>query len=303
MKTKVGLSIAFLFTCLIGIDWTAYGQVTTAAIHGNVTDPAGAVLPNADVTVLNTSNGISVAAKSDGSGNFKVMHLQIGGPYTISIVSQGFSKFSESGIQLNVNDDREVNAKLSVGTASQTVEVTGGGVQVETAETQLKTDILSDVVTQLPLLGRDATALQKSAPGVVEAADRFGGFSSNGAQIEQNSYLLDGADVNDSAIQTEGLIVNPDAIGELAIVSSTINPEYSRNSGAILNQTLKAGSNSFHGDGFEFYRDTFLNTRDYFALPGQKPPVSLWLGTVYVRESNHPCIFGISLYIEYFFFV
>ena len=86
--------------------------------------------------------------------------------------------------------------------------------------------------------------LQKSAPGVVEAADRFGGFSSNGAQIEQNSYLLDGADVNDSAIQTEGLIVNPDAIGELAIVSSTINPEYSRNSGAILNQTLKAGTNS-----------------------------------------------------------
>ena len=141
------------------------------------------------------------------------------------------------------------------------------------AETQLKTDILSDVVTQLPLLGRDATALQKSAPGVVEAADRFGGFSANGAQIEQNSYLLDGADVNDSAIQTEGLVVNPDAIGELAIVTSTINPEYSRNSGAILNQTLKSGGNTFHGDGFEFYRDTFLNTRDYFALPGQKPPI------------------------------
>ena len=100
-----------------------------------------------------------------------------------------------TGIQLNVNDDREVNAKLSVGTAAQSIEVSGAGVEVETAETQLKTDILSDVVTQLPLLGRDATALQKSAPGVVEAADRFGGFSANGAQIEQNSYLLDGADV------------------------------------------------------------------------------------------------------------
>ena len=74
---------------------------------------------------------------------------------------------------------------------------------METAETQLKTDILSDVVMQLPLLGRDATALQKSAPGVVEAADRFGGFSANGAQVEQNSYLLDGADVNDSAIQRD----------------------------------------------------------------------------------------------------
>jgi hypothetical protein len=273
MKIKVTISIAILLIGVTGIVKSSFGQITTAAIHGNVTDPEGAVVPNADITVLNTSNGIAVTARSDASGYFKIAQLQIGGPYTISVASQGFSKFSASGIQLKVNDDREVNAKLSIGAASQTVEVTGAGVQVETAETQLKTDILSDVVTQLPLLGRDATALQKSAPGVVEAADRFGGFSSNGAQIEQNSYLLDGADVNDSAIQTEGLIVNPDAIGELAIVSSTINPEYSRNSGAILNQTLKAGTNSFHGDGFWFYRDTFLNTRDYFALPGQKPPI------------------------------
>ncbi len=273
MKLRVRLVVAFLLIAAIAIDKTAYGQVTTGAIHGTVTDPAGAVVPNVDITVLNTSNGIAVTSKSDGSGYFRVTHLQIGGPYTISVVSPGFSKFTVSGIQLNVNDDREVNAKLAVGTAAQSVEVTGAGVQVETAETQLKTDILSDVVTQLPLLGRDATALQKSAPGVVEAADRFGGFSANGAQIEQNSYLLDGADVNDSAIQTEGLVVNPDAIGELAIVTSTINPEYSRNSGAILNQTLKAGGNTFHGDGFEFYRDTFLNTRDYFALPGQKAPI------------------------------
>ena len=272
MKFRTAI-VALLFVAVTGIVRSTYGQVTTAAIHGTVTDPAGAVIPNVDITVLNTSNGIAVATKSDGSGFFRVTHLQIGGPYTISVVTQGFSKFTESGIQLNVNDDREVNAKLSVGTAAQSIEVTGAGVQVETAETQLKTDILSDVVTQLPLLGRDATALQKSAPGVVEAADRFGGFSANGAQIEQNSYLLDGADVNDSAIQTEGLIVNPDAIGELAIVTSTINPEYSRNSGAILNQTLKSGTNTFHGSGFEFYRDTFLNTRDYFALPGQKPPI------------------------------
>jgi hypothetical protein len=273
MKVRVALTIAILLVGVTGLVKSSFGQVTTAAIHGNVTDPEGAVVPNAGITVLNTSNGIVLTAKSDGSGYYKIAQLQTGGPYTISVTSQGFAKFSATGIHLNVNDDREVNAKLSVGAASQTVEVTGAGVQVETAETQLKTDILSDVVTQLPLLGRDATALQKSAPGVVEAADRFGGFSSNGAQIEQNSYLLDGADVNDSAIQTEGLIVNPDAIGELAIVSSTINPEYSRNSGAILNQTLKAGTNSFHGDGFEFYRDTFLNTRDYFALPGQTPPI------------------------------
>lgn len=273
MKFKAIVTVVCLLVSLIGLGKKSYGQVTTGAMHGVVTDQAGAVLPNADITVLNTSNGISTKAKSDGTGYFKVAALQIGGPYTVTVTSQGFSSFVARGIQLNVNDDREVNAKLAIGTTSQTVEVSVASAQVETAETQLKTDILSDVVTQLPLLGRDATILQKTTPGVVEAADRFGGFSANGAQIEQNSYLLDGTDVNDSAIQTEGLTVNPDAIGELAIVTSTVNPEYSRNSGAILNQTLKSGTNSFHGDGFEFYRDTFLNTRDYFALPGAKPPI------------------------------
>lgn len=272
---KIRVIVAALFTCVAValVSRQSFAQVTTAAIHGIVTDPAGAVIPNAEVTALNTSTGISTKTRSDNGGYFKFSQLQIGGPYTVTVEAQGFSNFAAKGIQLNVNDDREVAAKLSVGSTAQTVEVTVASAQVETAETQLKTDILSDTITQMPLLGRDATTLQKSAPGVVEAADRFGGFSANGAQIEQNSYLLDGADVNDSAIQTEGLAVNPDAVGELAIVTSTINPEYSRNSGAIVNQALKTGTNSFHGNGFEFYRDTFLNTRSFFDPVGSKPPI------------------------------
>lgn len=273
MKLKTVMMMVCFLVGFEGVARESQAQVTTAAIHGTTTDQSGATIPGAIITVLNMSTSTTSNAKSDSAGYFKVSGLQIGGPYKVAITARGFTTFVATGISLNVNDDREVNATLSVGTAAQTIEVKSSGVQVETAETQLKTDILSNVITQLPLLGRDATSLQKTAPGVVEAADRFGGFSANGAQIEQNSYLLDGADVNDSAIQTEGLVVNPDAIGELAIVTSTINPEYSRNSGAILNQTLKTGTNSFHGDGFEFYRDTFLNTRDYFAFPGQTPPI------------------------------
>ena len=273
MKVRAIVTALFLCVAVALVSNNASAQVTTAAIHGTVTDPAGAVIPNADVTALNTSTGISSKTKSDNGGYFKFSQLQIGGPYTVTVETQGFSSFAAKGIQLNVNDDREVVAKLSIGSTAQTVEVTVANAQVETSETQLKTDILSDTITQMPLLGRDATALQKSAPGVVEAADRFGGFSANGAQIEQNSYLLDGADVNDSAIQVEGVAVNPDAVGELAIVTSTINPEYSRNSGAIINQALKTGTNSFHGNGFEFYRDTFLNTRSYFDPVGSVPPI------------------------------
>ena len=273
MRLRSIVTALFICVAVALVSRNSLAQVTTAAIHGTVTDPAGAVIPNAQITVLNTSTGIATKIQSDDGGYFKLSQLQIGGPYTVTVESQGFASFAAKGIQLNVNDDREIPAKLTVGSTAQTVEVTVANAQVETAETQLKTDILSTTITQMPLLGRDATTLQKSAPGVVEAADRFGGFSANGAQIEQNSYLLDGADVNDSAIQVEGVAVNPDAVGELAIVTSTINPEYSRNSGAIVNQALKTGTNSFHGNGFEFYRDTFLNTRSFFDPIDSKPPI------------------------------
>src|SRR5579862_3991325 len=128
MRASVRLAIVLALIGVSGVVRSSFGQITTAAIHGNVTDPEGAVVPNAGITVLNTSNGIVLTAKSDGSGYYKIAQLQTGGPYTISVTSQGFAKFSATGIHLNVNDDREVNAKLSVGAASQTVEVTGAGV-------------------------------------------------------------------------------------------------------------------------------------------------------------------------------
>src|SRR3569833_4586782 len=211
MKFRAIVTTLFLCVAVAFTSRYSFSQVTTAAVHGTVTDPAGAVIPNAELTVLNTSTGISTKTRSGNNGYFKVSQLQIGGPYSVTVESQGFSSLAAKAIQLNVNDDREIGAKLSVGSTAQTVEVTVANAQVETAETQLKTDILSTTITQKPLHGRAATTLQKSAPGVVEAADRFGGFSANGAQIEQNSYLLDGADVNDSAVQVAGVAVNPDA--------------------------------------------------------------------------------------------
>jgi hypothetical protein len=263
--------ILALILFAFGIQQHATAQVNTAAIHGTVTDSSGAVLPNAEVTILNTSTNIASTAKTDSKGYFATTQLQTGGPYTVTIVAAGFTKSETTGINLNVNDDRAVDARLQIGSSSQTVQVEANSVQVESTETQLKTDISASEIEQLPLLGRDASQLEKTAPGVMESSDRFGSFSANGAQTTQSSYLLDGADVNDVALQDNGLIVNPDALGELAVVTSTLNPEYSRNSGAIINETLKTGTNGFHGNAFEFYRDTFLNNGNYFSLPGQRP--------------------------------
>jgi hypothetical protein len=103
-------------------------------------------------------------------------------------------------------------------------------------------------------------------PGVVAASDRFGtNYATNGGRSQANSYLVNGTDANDLPLNSLQIIPNPDAIAEVNLITNTINPEYGRNGGAILNATTKSGTNQFHGDVFEFFRDTGLNTRNFFS--------------------------------------
>ena len=242
-----------------------FAQATTASIHGTVTDPNGAVLANATVKAVNTSTGISNTQKTDNKGYFIFPDLHIGGPYSITVEDPGFQRFVTTSIMLDLSSAREVDAKLLVGTSSQTVQVNSDVVQVESSDIQLKNVVAAQEIEELPTLGRDAVQLQKTAPGTVEASDREATFSTNGSQTQENSYLLDGTDINDFLLNQPGIVVNPDALAEVNILTSTIDPEFSRNSGAIVDEALKSGTNRFHGDGFEFYRDTFLNNGNYFS--------------------------------------
>ncbi len=249
----------------------ASAQVTTAAIHGAVTDESGAVIPNAKVTATDTATGISTVTTTNTSGYYTFPSLQIGGPYTVTVQAPNFEEFASNGVMLTVNANVEVNAKMVVGAALQTVTVNASASQVQTANTQLQTTLTGSQIEAMPMLGLDADILQKLTPGTVESSDRFGNFSANGSQTQDNSYLIDGTDINDTVLETSGLVVNPDALTEVTFVTSTQNPQYSRNSGAIVNEVLKSGANQFHGDGFEFYRDTFMNLGGYFAAPGERP--------------------------------
>jgi Carboxypeptidase regulatory-like domain len=240
-------------------------QATTASIHGTAIDSTGALLPDATVTVINTSTGISATQKTDSKGYFTFPNLHIGGPYTVTVSKDGFQNFSSTGIMLDLSSAREVAAKLQVGASSQTVRVNSATIQVETADIQMKNVIGATELQELPTLGRDAVQLQKTAPGVVESNDREGTFSTNGSQTQENSYLLDGTDINDILLNQPGITVNPDALAEINIITSTLDPQFSRNSGAIVDEALKSGTNQFHGSGFEFYRDTFLNNGNYFS--------------------------------------
>lgn len=255
-------------------------QNVYSAIHGTVTDSSGAVIPSATVTVLNTSTGISTVKTADEKGYYIFPQLQVGGPYTVTVSAPGFEKFSSAGLNLNVNDNRDLDAVLRVGGTSQTVEVAATAVQVDTSDTQFKQVVTSDQLEQIPLEGRDPAGLQKLQTGVVESSDRFGNFSSNGSQTAQNSYLVNGTDINDPTLQNEGIQVNPDALSEENIVTSTLNPEFSRNSGAVINQVIKSGTNSLHGSGFEFYRDTFLNNGSYFSATRPQFHQNLYGGTL-----------------------
>ncbi len=241
-------------------------QVTVAAIHGTVTDPSGAAIPSAKITALNTATGIATQTASDNAGYFIFPSLQVGGPYTVKVSAPGFADFATSGLTLNVNDNREVLAALKLQGTEQSVQVTATALQVETSNTQLQQIVTASQLEGIPLEGRDPAGMQKFEPGVVESSDRFGSYSSNGNQTQQNDFILDGVDINDAPLQGEGLPINPDALQEENVVTSTMNPEFARNSGAIVNEITKSGTNTLHGSAFEFYRDTFMNNGNYFSI-------------------------------------
>jgi hypothetical protein len=242
-----------------------------ATIKGVVTDQTGAVVSGAQMTATNTATGIVYTTKTRETGSYEFLQLPVG-TYTVSVSKQGFKGVKSVGISLVVNQIYELPVKLAVGAASETVEVRANAVQVETTDIQQKTVIESQTIVDLPLLGRNFVQLSQLAPGVMASSDRFGSnYATNGSQTQQSNYLINGTDSNDIALNTPGFIPSPDAIQEFNLITSTINPEYGRNSGGILNAVIKSGTNKWHGSAFDFYRDTFLNARNFFTAGPQQP--------------------------------
>jgi hypothetical protein len=209
MKVRIPFLTTGLLLIAIGSLLTirSGAQATTASIHGTVTDPTGAILAHATVTAFNTSTGIASTEKADSKGYFVFPDLHIGGPYTVTVEENGFQRFTSTGIMLDLSSAREINATLQVGTNSQTVVVNSATVQVETSDVQLKNVLGAAEIEELPTLGRDAVQLQKTAPGVMEASDREATFSTNGSQTQENSYLIDGTDINDILLNQPGITV------------------------------------------------------------------------------------------------
>jgi len=269
------LVVGFFCTSLALQVWSAE---LTARIRGTVTDPTGAVVANATVTATNIDTGVAYNAKAQTSGIYELLNLPVG-TYNLAATAPGFQAFAVSGIKLNIDQQYVQDMKLSIGSTTEKVEVQANAVQVDTTNIQLSNVVEAKQIVDLPLIGRNWTQLELIQPGVQAASDRFGTFSANGNQAQQSSYLINGTDTNDLPLNTALYIPSPDALSQFNLISSSLNPEYDRNSGAIVSASIKNGTNQYHGGVFEFYRDTFLNTHNFFQLTAPKFHQNLFGGT------------------------
>jgi Carboxypeptidase regulatory-like domain len=267
--------LALLSVAVVGLlSVSASADNLYASIRGTVTDPTGAVVSGVSLTATNAATGIVYSTTSNDSGSFTFLQLPVG-DYSLKAEQTGFKAYQASGIHLDLDQIYNLPVKLALGTASEQIMVEANPVQVEQTDMQLGTTVSGQTIVDMPLNGRNWTQLQQLEPGIVGTSDRFGGnggaFSGNGAGTQQNSFLINGVDSNDASLNTALVIPSPDAIGEFRLITNTLNPEYGRNSGTIINANIKNGTNQFHGSAFEFYRDTFLDAAGYLEK-GCKDP-------------------------------
>ncbi|MGA2629582.1 MAG: carboxypeptidase-like regulatory domain-containing protein [Terriglobia bacterium] len=248
---------------------TVRAEEVYARIRGTVSDPSGAVVAGAKITAANVDTGVSKAAVSGSDGSYEFLQLHAPGTYTVTVEQSGFRGSQVTNIHLSLNQIYVQNVQLELGQMNQQVTVEAEAAQVETTTMQLGARISGSMIIDLPLNGRNWVTLQQALPGVVASIDFANNYATNGARSQDNGFMVNGTDSNDLALNTPLVIPSPDAIAEVSMITNTINPEYGRNSGAILNAVTKSGSNSFHGSGFDFYRDPFLNARNFFLPRAQ----------------------------------
>lgn len=270
---RLGRSFLLFFVALLyaGI---ASGQVDQGSITGVVADATGAVVPNAQVTLLNTDQGLSLESHTGAAGNYTFSPVRIG-HYKVTVTAAGFAKTTQENLAVAVGRELEVNIKLKTGAATEEVTVTTEPPQLETDQSSVGQVVDQHTINSLPLNGRNFTFLAQVSAGVnsSQADSRgnaaSGAFTANGLQPSQNNYLLDGIDNNSNAADflngTNFVILPPvDAIQEFNVQTADFSAELGRAAGAVLNATIKAGTNSIHGTVWEFFRNDKLDAADWF---------------------------------------
>jgi hypothetical protein len=270
---------------LIGFCTTAWCQNITASLRGTVTDPSGAVVPGATVVFHNNATRTEVRTLiTNNSGSYDATTLPYG-TYTVIIKKTGFKNFIARDVILHVGDHRTLNAQLQTGTVTQNVTVTATSTPVQLTSPAQSTTITGTQVRELELDNRNFEQLVTLEPGVASSLPDIVGFgientdsvSVNGARGSANNWMVDGADVNDSGSNLTLLNVpSVDAIQEFTLERGNYDAQYGRSGGGQINVVTKSGTSQFHGDAYEFDRNTAFDANEFFAnsTGTPKPPLT-----------------------------
>jgi hypothetical protein len=299
MRARISIYALFFFLLTVP---SVSAQVDSGTITGTVTDASGSVIEDASIRVVNAGDGATATLKTNREGIYTASPLRVG-IYRISAEFPGFQSFERDNVELRVQDRLAINFALKVGASETSIEVTSEAPPLETETSSLGHVVEHQTIEGLPLNGRNAIQLATLAPGTSpsQRTQERNTFISNGQRSIQNSYLLDGADnknkivgFDNSTAQSIEPIV--DAIEEFKVQTSTFSAEFGQSAGAVVNATIRSGTNRFHGSVFEFLRNSALDTTPYFQPAGMARPV--------FQQNQYGATFGGPVWKShtYFFF-
>ena len=272
------LNVASAVLAMMFIAFSAQGLYAQGygAISGTVTDPSGASVASATVKVTQTQTGRETVVTTGKDGDFVFPTLPPS-VYSLSVSATGFQTYTQTGVVLQADQKVTANVRLKIGSPTETVSVTAEVPQVDTVSGTLSQVI--DKVFELPLNGRNAASLITLVAGVVDAGNEGNGVnqgngktfpaavvtSSNGTLPQQSNYLLNGGNNVDEMTNVNGPFPFPDAVQEFSVLTSNYDASYGQSAGAVVNIITRSGGSRFHGDAFEYLRNSFFNARNAFS--------------------------------------
>src|SRR5215469_3685725 len=284
MMLKRPWSIALLAVlAMVVCNPNAFGQADQGTITGVVQDPTGAVIGNANVTLTNLDTGQVLKARADGGGVYVFSPIKIG-RYSVTGSAQGFETTTQANLHLSIQQRLNIVITLKPGSTSETVTVTTEAPLMQTQESSVGQTMDTETINNVPLAGRNWVYIaQLSAGTAVADGSRGGGkgdFEANGQRAEENNFILDGVDNNANVVDFyngASFVAQPppDALAEFKVQTSDYSAEFGHSAGAVVNASIKSGSNSIHGSFWEYLRNTVFNTYNWndYALAQQHIPV------------------------------
>ncbi|SPE26871.1 Cna B domain protein [Candidatus Sulfotelmatomonas gaucii] len=270
-------ALMFVVVALACCGVFVYGQGTSGSLTGLVSDPSGAVVSGATVTLTNLGTNFAQTVRTDNTGVYLIKPVEPGS-YSMKINAQGFAGYVQTGIVINANEYATQNVHLKIGSTGETVSVTADTELINTTTAELGSTVNEAAISELPLNGRDPSSLVLLAPGTDNVLQHGGegiqtgfsfpnetGASANGGRQGSTFYMLDGVTNMDNYNDLTAPFPNADATQEFKVITNNFSAQYGFSPGAVVSIVTKSGSNAFHGGAFWFVRNNDLNASNWFS--------------------------------------